>query len=155
MRYDGWKEYVTMSTSILIDMVTYSCFTKIINIEGWQFMALRKDDIYEDYDKGNQAMKRSRITIDVSPELRRRIKKAATENEVSISEYLGRILDEKVPRETNLIQIEEKPLTREKLERVLRVREEIIAHTGGYTFEDSTEVVRQMREERSRELEEL
>src|SRR5207248_10786659 len=118
-------------------------------------MALRKDDLYEDYDKGNQAMKRSRITIDVSPELRRRIKKAATENEVSISEYLGRILDEKVPRETNLIQIEEKPLTREKLERVLRVREEIIAHTGGYTFEDSTEVVRQMREERSRELEEL
>ena len=118
-------------------------------------MALRKDDLYEDYDKGNQAMKRSRIAIDVSPELRRRIKKAATENEVSISEYLGRILDEKVPRETNLIQIEEKPLTREKLERVLRVREEIIAHTGGYTFEDSTEVVRQMREERSRELEEL
>ena len=32
-------------------------------------MALRKEDLYEDYDKGNQAMKRSRITIDVSPEL--------------------------------------------------------------------------------------
>src|SRR5437588_6309710 len=104
---------------------------------------------------GGGFMKRSRITIEVSPELRKRIKKAASENEVSISEYLGRILDEKVPRETNLIQTEEKPLTREKLERVLRVREEIIAHTGGYIFEDSTEVVRQMREERSRKLEEI
>ena len=113
-------------------------------------MAIRKDDLYESYDKGKQAMKRSRITIDVSPELRKRIKKVASELDVSISEYLGRIIEEAVPEETSLLQLEKKPLTREKLERVLKVREEIIAHTGGYTYENSTEVVRQMREERSR-----
>ncbi len=48
-----------------------------------------------------------------------------------------------------------KPLTREKLERVLKVREEIIKNTKGHTFEDSTELIRQMREERLRELDEL
>lgn len=118
-------------------------------------MAIRKDDLYESYDKGKQAMKRSRITIDVSPELRKRIKKVASELDVSISEYLGRIIEEAVPEETSLLQLEKKPLTREKLERVLKVREEIIAHTGGYTYENSTEVVRQMREERSKEIEQL
>jgi uncharacterized protein (DUF1778 family) len=118
-------------------------------------MALRKDDLYHYYLKGKHNMKRSRITIDVSPELRRRIKKAASEQDVSISKFLERILEEAVPEEASLLQFEKKPLTHEKLERVLKVREEIIAHTGGYTFEDSTEVVRQMREERSRELEQL
>lgn len=117
-------------------------------------MALRKDDLY-DHLKGNQTMKRSRITIDVSPELRKRIKKAASDQDVSISKFLERILEEAIPQEASLLQLEKKPLTREKLEHVLKVREEIIAHTGGYTFEDSTEVVRQMREERSQEMEQL
>lgn len=48
-----------------------------------------------------------------------------------------------------------KPLTREKLERVLKVHEEIVAHTYGRTFSDSTELIRQMREERTKELDEL
>jgi uncharacterized protein (DUF1778 family) len=112
-------------------------------------MALRKDELYDSY-KGNQTMKRSRITIDVSPELRRRIKKAASEQDISISKFLERMLEEAVPQDASPLQFEKKPLTREKLEHVLKVREEIIAHTGGYTFENSTEVVRQMREERSK-----
>lgn len=119
-------------------------------------MALRKDDLYESYNKGNQAMKRSRITIDVSPELRRRIKKAATENEVSISEYLGRILEEAVPQEiSHTVQEEYRPLTPEYLERIHRVRERIIKESKGQAFEDSAEAVRKMREERTNYLEEL
>jgi hypothetical protein len=97
---------------------------------------------------------RTRITIDVSPELRQRIKFAAFQNNVSISEYLGRILEDTVPREISYNK-EMKPLTREKLERVLKVREEIIAHTYGRTFDDSTELVRQMRDERTKEQEQL
>ena len=50
---------------------------------------------------------------------------------------------------------ERKPLTREKLERVLKVREEIIARTNGRIFDDSTEIIRQMRDERTGELDEL
>lgn len=43
-------------------------------------------------------------------------------------------------------------LTPEKLQRILQVRERIIKNTGGRVFEDSTEVIRQIREERTREL---
>ncbi len=49
----------------------------------------------------------------------------------------------------------EKPLTREKLEKALKAREKIIEDTKGYTFDASTELIRQMHEERSRELGEL
>ncbi|HKV57682.1 MAG TPA: hypothetical protein VJO32_05350 [Ktedonobacteraceae bacterium] len=118
-------------------------------------MALRKEQIDDTYYEESQAMKeRTRITIDISPELRRRIRVAASENDLSISEYLGRILEDAVPHEISYSK-ERKPLTREKLERVLKVREEIIAHTYGRTFDDSTELIRQMREERTRELNEL
>ncbi len=118
-------------------------------------MALRKEDLYEDYDKGNQAMKRSRITIDVSPELRKRIKKAATENEVSISEYLGRILEEVVPQDASEIEEQGHPVTREAIERLRQVRERILQDRQGKPFEDSNELIWQMREERSRELGQL
>lgn len=118
-------------------------------------MALRKEEIDDTYYEESQTMKeRTRITIDVSPELRQRIKVAAFQNNISISEYLGNILEEAVPREVSYNK-EMKPLTREKLERVLKVREEIIAHTYGRTFDDSTELIRQMRDERMKELDEL
>ncbi len=118
-------------------------------------MALRKEQIDDTYNEENQTMKeRTRITIDVSPELRQRIKLAAFQNNISISEYLGHILEDAVPREISYSK-EMKPLTREKLERVLQVRERIIESTGGYTFDDSTEIVRQMRDERTKEQEQL
>lgn len=118
-------------------------------------MAIRKEDFEVTYDEEDQAMKeRTRITFDISPELRQRIKAAAFQNNVSISEYLGDILEDAVPKDI-IYNRELKPLTREKLERVLKVHEEIVAHTYGRTFSDSTELIRQMREERTRELNEL
>ncbi len=81
-------------------------------------MALRKEDMYYNDDQEARTTKRSRITIDVSPELRRRIKIAATQ-------------------------------------RVLQVRERIMQESGGQLFEDSAERVRQMRDERTKYLEEL
>ena len=106
-------------------------------------MALRKEEFHHD-DKQQEAktIKRSRITIDISPELRRRIKIAASQRDVSISEYLGQILEEHVPNEANIIQRPRKPLTHETLEHVYRVREEIMEHTNQRTFEDSTEIIR-------------
>jgi hypothetical protein len=119
-------------------------------------MALRKEEFHDD-DEQQEAntMKRSRITIDISPELRRRIKIAASRNDQSISEYLGRILEENVPEEMSMKQQQRKPLTRETLEHVYQVREEIMEHTNRRIFEDSTELIRQMREERSQELDQL
>jgi predicted amidophosphoribosyltransferase len=118
-------------------------------------MALRKKDFDNNDYQEAQTMKRSRITIDVTPELRKRIKLAAAQNELSISEYLGQILERTVPDEANIRRWQRKPLTRETLERVYQVHEEIMEHTNRRVFEDSTEIIRQMREERSKELDEL
>ena len=119
-------------------------------------MALRKEEFrHEDEQQKANTMKRSRITIDISPELRRRIKVAASQRDVSISEYLSQILEENVPEEASIIQRPGRPLTRETLEHVYQVREEIMEHTNRRLFEDSTDIIRQMREERSQELDQL
>ena len=118
-------------------------------------MALRKEDLDDDEQQENNTMKRSRITIDISPELRRRIKMAALQNDLSISEYLSSILEQAVPEETSMTEQPGQPVTRKTLEHVLQVRNEIMEHTKGRIFEDSTEIIHQMREERSQELEQL
>lgn len=118
-------------------------------------MALRKEDMYYNDDQEARTTKRSRITIDVSPELRRRIKLAAAQNDLSISEYLGRILDEAVPEDVSLTKQERHPVTPEYVQRVLEIRERIMQESGGQLFEDSAERVRQMRDERTKYLEEL
>ena len=118
-------------------------------------MALRNEQIDDTYDEENQTMKeRTRITIDVSPELRTRIKVAAAENAISISEYLSRILEESVPAQ-DTGRAQGHPVTREAIERLREIREAIMRDRQGKPFEDSTEMIRQMREERSRELGQL
>ena len=97
----------------------------------------------------------STFTIDLSRGLQRRIKLAALENNLSISEYIERILDEAVPDETSATQQAGQPITREAIERLRRLREQILQDRDGRPFEDSAELIRQMREERSRELEQL
>jgi hypothetical protein len=97
---------------------------------------------------------RTRITIDVSPELRTRIKVAAAANAISVSEYLGRILEESVPAQ-DTGRARGHPVTRETIERLREIREAIMRDRNGKPFEDSTEIIRQMREERSRELGQL
>jgi len=131
----------------------------MINFLVWEvqtIMALRKEDFHnEDKQQEANTMKRSRITIDISPELRRRIKVAASQNDLSISEYLGRILEENVPDEVGFTQQEEHPVTPEFLEQVYRVRQRIFKESKGELFEDSAESIRQQREDRTKYLEEL
>ena len=83
-------------------------------------MALRKQDI--DDQETDIPMKRSRLTIDVSPELRRRIKMAAFQNDLSVSEYLGNILEEEVPQEASVDRQSGHPVTQEAIERLNRLR---------------------------------
>jgi len=117
-------------------------------------MAVRRQDFHEDEDDdmGDNAKKRTRITIDVSPEMRRRIKMAALQNDLKVGEYIGRILEENVPDEVPAKRIQGHPVTREAIERLLRFREELIKETNGVLFEDSTEILRQEREKRTRHL---
>jgi len=118
-------------------------------------MALRKEDFDNDEQQKDNPMKRSRITIDVSPELRRRIKIAASQNDLSISEYIGRILERSVPNELSLVEQERHPVPSDILEEVNRIRERVIRESKGHIFEDSAEVLRQQREERTQYLEQL
>lgn len=115
-------------------------------------MALRKEDLDADDEQRDNAKKRSRITIDISPELRRRIKMAALQEDLSIGEYLGHILEQAVPDEASMIQRQRRPVTNKTLERLSKLSDEIIESRGGKLFEDSTEMIRQMREERTRYL---
>ena len=117
-------------------------------------MAVRRKDFDDNEEQSSKTTKRPRITIDVSPELRRRIKIAASQNDQSISEYVGKILDEVVPEEANITE-QWHPLPPDFMQQVYQVREQVIRDSKGEIFEDSTELIRQMREERSRELEQL
>jgi uncharacterized protein (DUF1778 family) len=99
--------------------------------------------------------KRPRLMIDVSPELRRRIKVAAAQKDLSVNEYVGRILEEVIPRETNLLEKRERGrLNSAAIEDLLKTREEVMRAHPGEVF-DSVETLHQVREERLKELEQL
>jgi len=62
------------------------------------------------------------------------------------------ISNEPVPGKSSMERLHRRPLTPELLEQVHRVREEIMQRTNGLLFEDSTEIIQQQREERTRQL---
>ncbi len=116
-------------------------------------MAMQRQ--YSD-DHNKLPAKRPRLMIDISPELRRRIKIAAAQKDLSIREYVEDILEQVVPpEEASMEKRQPRPVSRESLERLLRTREQIIQERQGRPFTDSTEIIRQMREERSEYLGEL
>ncbi len=97
--------------------------------------------------------KRSRLIIDIVPELRRRIKIAAAENDLTVQEYVGRILEQAVPPERDIEQGQYGRLDRAAVDKLLQTREAIMRAHPGQVFEDSSELIHQAHEERSRELE--
>lgn len=62
------------------------------------------------------------------------------------------ITNEHVQGESSMEGLYRRPLTPELLKQVYRVREQIMQGTNGKLFEDSTEIIRQQREERTRQL---
>jgi hypothetical protein len=62
------------------------------------------------------------------------------------------ITDEPVHEESSMERLHRRPLSSELLEQVYRVHEEIMQGTQGRLFEDSTEIIRQQREERTQHL---
>src|SRR5947209_14892583 len=115
-------------------------------------MALRKEEFEEDSSWKRHLMTREHIDITISSELQRRITTTAQQYNISVDEYLERILEEAVPSEGSPIQ-KRQPATQKMLEELMETRDQILRNHDGEPFEDSTELIRQMREERSRELE--
>ncbi len=62
------------------------------------------------------------------------------------------ITDEPVPGQSSMERVHWHPVTPELLEQVYRVREQIMQESKGKIFEDSTEIIRQQREERTQQL---
>jgi len=114
----------------------------------------QKYDDYDDHAEAENTKKRVRLTFDVAPDLRRRIKLAAINNNLTLNEYLGQVLDEVVPVEEDIMQTQhqERTVTRKTLDKVNEISQRILKERNGKPFENTTEMIRQMREERARYL---
>ena len=96
------------------------------------------------------------LIIHLVPELRRRITKAAAQSNLSEQEYIGHVLEQVVPLEEYALDKKRTGrLNKAAVEDLLKFRDEIRHAHPGQVFEDSAELLRQVREERMRELEEL
>lgn len=96
---------------------------------------------------------RDDLIINLVPELRKRIKLAASRSNLSAQEYVERILEQAVPPEPIAMQEYNGQFNRLAVDDLLRYREEIKRAHPGQVLEDSSELLYQAREERIRELE--
>src|SRR5204863_6250522 len=110
-------------------------------------MAMQQHQYNEDQSGG--------LIINIVPELSRRIRKAAAQSNLPVQEYVGQILEQVVPPETNATQEGSGRLNRAAVDKLLQTREKIMRAHPGLVFEDAAETLRQAREERTRELEQL
>jgi hypothetical protein len=99
-----------------------------------------------------RAGKRTRLTIDVSPELRQRIKMAAAQRDVSVSQYVVDILEGAVSPEESKLTHGTGIITKETLEQLDRLRERVMRGRPPFT-DDSTDIINETRLERTAELE--
>ena len=93
--------------------------------------------------------KRPRISIDVTPDLRRRIRLAAAARDMSVTEYCREVLTHHLIPGTDG-QDERRQRALEALETARRFRERVFGDR--VLTPDSAELIREAREERLRQL---
>jgi hypothetical protein len=94
--------------------------------------------------------KRTRLTVDISPELRHRIKIAAAERDVSVRDYVVQSIERTLDGGIDTERAGGNYLTPELVEQLRKTRGAIMR---GRTFTvDSVDLINQGREIRSREL---
>ncbi len=97
----------------------------------------------------------SHLTINISPELRQRLQEIAAQGNLSIREYIETLLEQIVLHEARISNPQRRPMSREAFEGLIQLREQFQRNHPGQILDDSTEIVRQMREERSQYLADL
>ena len=114
-------------------------------------MTIEKQDSNEKIELSKES---SRITIhiNISRELFRRLRIAASHNQLWLTEYVEQALEEAALHEASRIQRERRSVTCKTLEELLEIREEIMRDRGVELSNDSTEMLRQQREERTLQL---
>jgi hypothetical protein len=113
--------------------------------------------VQREHDDDQEDQSGTGLFIDVAPELLERIKEAAARRSLSLQEYVRRVLERSVSSEADIEESEGrqqwKPIDRAAVERLFQYREELKRAQPGVVFEDSIELLRQAREERTRQLE--
>ncbi len=113
--------------------------------------------VQREHDDDQVGQSSTGLFIDVAPELLGRTKEAVAQRNLSLQEYVRRVLERSVSSESDIDEVEGrqqwKPIDRAAVERLFQYREELKRAHPGVVFEDSTELLRQAREERTRELE--
>ena len=95
------------------------------------------------------------IMVGISPELYRKVEMAAAQKDLSIREYLEEALDQILSHSASSSEEQARPMIREAFEGLLQLRERFKKNHPGQVLDDSTEIIRQMREERSQYLADL
>ncbi len=114
-------------------------------------MALYKQN-FDDRDEQYSTLKgQPRQTINISFELYQKIEMAAKQQDISTEECLEKILERVIPIEDWLLR-KRRPITQETIEIFRQLQQDSMQGRNGEPFSDSTEIIRQMREERTKEL---
>jgi len=95
-----------------------------------------------------RATSRPRLTVDISPTLKRRIKVAAAAQEMPVSAYIARVLEQAVPAADAVTRASDGAITPEMIRRAAGLRAEQKAPFA----EDSADLIREAREERYGQL---
>ena len=103
----------------------------------------------DERDVEGRPNKRARLMVDITPELRRRIKVAAAEQDISMREYVERLLEVAMHMEAPPAAPQRRSLASEIVTELRQVRDQI---SQGRRFTDPALVIERMREERSEDL---
>src|SRR5712692_4551691 len=98
--------------------------------------------------KATKQASRPRLTVDISPTLKRRIKVAAAAQDMPVSAYIARVLEQAVPAADTVAKASDGAISSEMLRRAVALRAEQKAPFP----EDSADLIREAREQRHAEL---
>jgi len=94
------------------------------------------------------ATHRPRLTVDITPSLKRRIKVAAAAQDIPVSAYIARVLEQAVPAADTLTKESDGTIRPEMIRRATALRAEQKAPFA----EDSADLIREAREQRNAQL---
>jgi hypothetical protein len=95
-----------------------------------------------------QPTSRPRLTVDISPTLKRRIKVAAAAQDMPVSAYIARMLEQAVPAADTVAKASDGTISSEMMRRAAALR----AEQKTPFPEDSADLIREAREQRHAEL---
>ena len=91
---------------------------------------------------------RPRLTVDISPTLKRRIKVAAAAQDMPVSAYIARVLEQAVPAADTVTQASDGTINAVMIQKAAALR----AGQKAPFPEDSADLIREAREQRNAEL---